>query len=46
MTVFVTRAYFENSILNTEPNSAQHSVNTKPMNASSSANSVSSGHRP
>lgn len=46
MIVFVIFAYFENNNLNTEPKSDQHSVNTKPINASNSANKTNEPHCP
>ena len=46
MMVLVARAYLEKSSLNAEPKSDQHSVNTKPMKASSRAKSVSVSHSP
>ena len=38
--VLVTLAYLENSVLNTEPKSAQHRVNAKPIKASSRAKNI------
>lgn len=42
----VTFAYLEKRSLNIEPNSAQHSVNANPINASKSAKKISVSHSP